>query len=318
MKRLSVIVLALGLLMAAAGCGANAAPSASDEPTGPATKVVKHALGKTEIPTDPKRIVLLNPYAVLDYLLALDVRPVGSTGGGGLDDYPFGYWLRDRTDGIEMVGDTEEPNLERIAAAEPDLILSNPWQEDIHNELGAIAPTVAVPLNYADYEKEFRYVADLLGRSEQAEEVIAAHRERLEMFEEGAGNAQDAEVSVIRVFPGSIGIEVGSYVTTVLESAGIERPQAQESLKETTDVSIEQTRLIDGDVILLYSADNGPEAEKNDQARQEFLDHPLLQNLDAARNDEVHVVDSRLWAGGGILWADAVLDDLEGILIEEP
>jgi iron complex transport system substrate-binding protein len=317
-RRIVALGLAAALAILAAACGEGSPTeeaSAGEASPPPVTRVVKHALGKTEIPTDPQRIVVLNPYSILDYLIALDIVPVGSTGGEGLDDYPFGYWLEGRTDGVEMVGGTIEPDLEQLAAVEPDLILSNPWQEDIHKELSQIAPTVAVPLSYSDYEEEFRYVADVVGRLDEAEAVIAAHHERLEAFKAAAGHRLDQEMSVIRVFPDSIRIEVGSYVTTLLDAAGIQRPPAQKSLKESADVSIEQARLIDGDVILIYSADSGAERDRNDKAVQKFLDHPLLGNLDAAREGRVHEVDSRVWAGGGILWADAILDDLSPLLV---
>lgn len=317
MKR-RVVVLGLAMVFAvAAGCRGSLPTedvSAEDPSSRYDTRVVKHALGKTEIPADPQRIVVLNPYAILDYLIALDMVPVGSTGGEGLDDYPFGYWLEGRTDGVEMVGGTIEPDLERVAAAEPDLILSNPWQEDIHKELNQIAPTVAVPLSYSDFEEEFRYVADVVGQADKAEELIEDHHDRLQAFKSTLGGSADAEVSVIRVFPDSIRIEVDSYVTTLLDAAGVRRPPAQEALKESIDVSIEQARLIDGDVILVYSADNGAEQDRNERAVGKFLDHPLFGNLDAARAGRVHEVDSRLWAGGGILWADMILDDLSGLL----
>lgn len=320
MKRwINICGVALVCAFLLAACGSTDRTTnetaAAQASTAPSTRVVEHALGEAEIPTGPQRIVVLNPYSTLDYLIALDVTPIGSTGGEGLDDYPFGYWLQGRTDGVEMVGGTIEPDLEKIAAVEPDLILSNPWQEDIHEELTAIAPTVAVPLNYSDYEEEFRYVADVVGRSEKAEEVIAAHHERLEVFK--AAMTEDPAVSVIRVFTDSIRIEVDSYVPTLLEAAGLRRSAPQDALEESVDASIEQVRLIDGDVLFLYSADNAADVDKNEKARQGFLDHPLFGKLDAARDGRVHVVDSRVWAGGGILWADAVLDDLQRFLIDE-
>lgn len=319
MKR-PIVTVVVAVLLAVSGVAcANSTPAeeafALEPSETPASHVVKHALGKTEVPGDPQRIVVLNPYAILDYLVALDVVPVASTGGEGLDDYPFGFWLEGRTDGIEMVGGTIEPDLEKIASAEPDLILSNPWQEDIHEELSQIAPTVAVPLSYADYEEEFRYVADVVGGSDRAEEIIAAHRARLEEFKSAAADSLDQELSVIRVFPDSIRIEVGSYVTTLLEAAGVRRPPAQEALKKSVDASIEQARLVDGDVIFIYSADNGPEAQRNAKAVEKFKAHPLFSNLEGAENNQVFEVDSRMWAGGGILWADAVLDDIERLLV---
>lgn len=215
-----------------------------------------------------------------------------------------------------MVGGTEEPNLEKIASLRPDLILSNPWQEDIHGQLSAIAPTVAVPLSYSDYEAEFRYVADLLGRSGQAERLLADHAQRLQAFRTAMGpRLADLEVSVVRVFPDRIRIEANSYVPTLLARAGVRRPAAQQNLAETKNLSLEQIEEADGDVLIVYSAANAETEAENARARGALQQHPLWRQLDAVKTGRVHFVDSFLWAGGGVLWADRVLDELSSYLL---
>ncbi|MFP5317800.1 MAG: ABC transporter substrate-binding protein [Acidimicrobiia bacterium] len=307
------------VLLATAACGAGASGddgaggAASPTTAAAAPRTVEHAFGRTEVPGDPRRIVVLNQYSLLDYLLAVGVKPVGSS-GDQVAGFPFGRWLQGQTEGVEMVGGTEAPNLEKIAALRPDLILANPWQTDLAPSLNQIAPTIGVPLTYAGYEDEFRFVAGLVGRSVKAEEVIARHRSRLEAFKSSMGTRlASTEVSVARLFPEQIRVEGKSYVTTLLAAAGMRRPPAHTD--EAMRLSPEQLPTIDGDVLFVYSAANAAAEPDNAKARAAFEQNPLWANLRAVRNGQVHVVDSFLWAGGGMSWADAVLDDISSRLL---
>jgi iron complex transport system substrate-binding protein len=301
------------------------APTPTAAPTEPTTpspsavvgfpKTVEHALGTTDIPAPPARIVVLNQYSLLDYLLAVDLRPVGSTGDPAAE-YPFARHLEGRSDGVEMVGGTEEPNLERIAGLGPDLILANPWQEDVYAELSEIAPTVGVPLEYRDYLTEFRWVADLVGRADQAEQVIAAHEARLDELRALLGpRAGELELTVVRIFPDQARVEGDSYVTNLLRSAGFELSDVHAD--DGAELSLERIPELDADAIVVYSAANAELEEDNAEAREAWFTSPLWENLAAARAGQVYVVDSFLWAGGGFLWAEAMLDDLERIVRTE-
>jgi iron complex transport system substrate-binding protein len=300
------VALLLGGAAAAAGCGADETSVA----TGPReARTVTHALGVTDVPAAPERIVVLNPYSLLDYLLALGIRPVGSSGDPAADD-PFARHLSDRTDGIAMVGPTESPNIERIAALEPDLILANPWQEDVYDRLSRIAPKVGVPLSYSDYEQELHDVAGLVGRGREAERLIEAHRERVTAFRRELGERLSRiEVSVARVFPGEIRVEGNSYVTRLMRAAGVRRPRGHDT-RDGLTLSPEQLPRIDADVLLVYSAANASTEEENAMARARLAANPLWRKLRAVRAGQVHEVDSFVWGGGGIIWADRVLDDL--------
>ncbi|MGH2381204.1 MAG: ABC transporter substrate-binding protein [Candidatus Limnocylindria bacterium] len=321
-------MISLAAVALLVGCTSVQAPSASPlattSPAGEASpspaaafpKTVKHALGTTEIPAPPERIVVLNHYSLLDYLLALNVPPIGSTGDPA-SDYPFASYLEGRTEGVEMVGGGEEPNLEQIAALAPDLILANPWQEDIYAELSEIGPTVGVPLSYSDYLTEFRWVAHLIGRTDAAEDLIADHEARIAEVEELLSNrAGELELSAVRIFPDSARVEGDSYVTTLLRSAGFALSPVHAD-PAGAELSLERIPELDADAIVVYSAANAQLEADNAAAREEWLDSPLWDNLAAAQADQVYVVDSFLWAGGGFVWAEAMLDDLEQLLRTE-
>ena len=323
---LSRLALLLALVALVTGCASVQPPSPSPDasPTAEASpsaaaglpKTVEHALGTTEIPATPEQIVVLNQYSLLDYLLALGLPPAASTGDPAAD-YPFASYLEGRTDGIEMVGGTEEPNLEQIAALRPDLILANPWQEDIYAELSEIAPTVGVPLSYSDYLEELRWVADLVGRSNEAEALIAEHETRIDSIRQLLGErAGELELTVVRIFPDSARVEGDSYVTNLLRSAGFALSPIHSS-PDGAELSLERIPELDADAVIVYSAANAQLEADNAAAREEWLDSPMWDNLAAAQAGQVYVVDSFLWAGGGFLWAEAMLDDLERLLRTE-
>lgn len=301
-----------GLIALAPGCG----NGEGSEGSSGETKRVEHALGESEIPVSPERIVTIATFQGLDSLLLLGGRPVGSAGDVGAD-YPFPPYQEGNTEGIEFVGDALEPNLEEISLLEPDLILSYDWQEDIFPRLSEIAPTVALKLDYQNYEKEFRYLAGVVGHGDRAEEVIAAHRERLGEFEAAMGSRLDGlEVSVVRIFPDSISLGGGSYVFELLDNAGLSRPESQRT-PEQIEISLEEVARADADVIFVYSASNANEEDANREARERILGEPLWQRLDAVEAGRIHVVDSFLWAGGGMRWAQLMVEDLFRYLVEE-
>ena len=74
-------------------------------------------------------------------LLALGVTPVGAVQSWTGD--PWYDHIADEMKDVEVVGLESEVNLEAIAALQPDLIIGNKMrQEDIYEQLNAIAPTV--------------------------------------------------------------------------------------------------------------------------------------------------------------------------------
>lgn len=101
---------------------------------------VQHAMGKTEIPGKPERVIVLTNEGI-EALLAVGVKPVGAVKAFTGD--PWYDHLKDQLKGVEVVGTEQEVNVEKIAALKPDLIIGNKIrQEAIYDKLNKIAPTV--------------------------------------------------------------------------------------------------------------------------------------------------------------------------------
>jgi len=101
-------------LMLLPGC---AASESRNEPSAE-TRSFEHALGTSEIPVKPERVITLND-TLMTHLLEVGFEPVGSCGIEGDRFRTEGF----DTSGIEHVGILNEPNLEAVARLEPDLVI---------------------------------------------------------------------------------------------------------------------------------------------------------------------------------------------------
>ena len=304
----SVLLVVVALALAACGGSGDGGGSASSSPA----RTIEHAMGETEVRGTPKRVVVLDT-GELDSAISLGVKPVGSVEaveGLGLPSYLEG------TDGIENVGTIEEPNLEKIATLNPDLILSSKLRhEQIYDQLSQIAPTVFTETTGVTWKENFAKHAEAMNRAQRGEGVMAGYDDRLGRFEGAMGDRLgETEVSVVRFLPGETRIyQRESFIGTVLEDAGLPRPPSQ-NVDEFAilNVSEEEIPKMDGDAVFVtvYGA---PE----DSTEERITSDPLWQRLEAVRQDRVYEVSDDLWMLGiGPTAAAEVVDDLEKDLSE--
>ncbi|MGH3946510.1 MAG: ABC transporter substrate-binding protein [Pseudonocardiaceae bacterium] len=304
-RRLIVVVFALVALMAT-GCGGSGADpdSAGTGGADSVPRVVQHAMGSTEITGNPARVVVLDT-GELDSVVALGITPVGAVRADattGLQSY-----LADRAQNVTMVGTINDPNLEEIAALQPDLILSNKVRhEQLYGKFSDIAPTVFAEKVGVSWKENFLLAGDALGKREEADRILADYEQKAKQVGQQFGDPSTLAVSMLRFTPTNIRLYgEGSFIGTILRDAGFARPQPQQVDKTFVEISREQLSLADGDV-LFYSSYG--ETEQN-----QLTAGPLWQRLGAVSSGRAHEVPDDLWyLGIGPIAADLVLDDMKG------
>ena len=190
----SSIALAASTPLSRLALGQDASPSAS--PTAISYPVtVNHDGGETVVEQEPTRIAALEWHLVED-LLVMGIQPVAIADVDG-----FKTWVTIDTqlaDNVQDVGLRQEPSLEALSAAEPDLILGLDYRDAaIYDQLADIAPTILLsaypkeegvtPLE--DLRERLRFEASFLNRASQADAAIAAMDATIE---EQAGAIADA------------------------------------------------------------------------------------------------------------------------------
>jgi iron complex transport system substrate-binding protein len=298
------------VLVAVPGCGdeeAGEGEGASRE-----TRTIEHALGRTEVPVNPRRLVSLDVGEITDILISLDREPVGSVTYGGDPKLPPA--LKGEFEGIESVGAAGEPNLEKIAALDPDLIVGFDYSvEPVHDELSGIAPTVAVA--YEDDWKEWlKEVAAAIGTKKKAEEVLARYRERVESLRP---KVQGTRVSVLEVRGEQLLLYgPNSSAGRVLTDLGIEVQPVPDNAEDISAggnrayvlVSTEFVPKLTGEHIFLISY------SLEDTTPQKLLRGPLWQKLPAVRERRVHPVQGLAWSNHGPIGVDRMIDEVEDAL----
>jgi len=223
-------------------------------------------------------------------------------------------YLEDDLADTKPVGTIGEPNLEAIAALEPDLILSNTVRhKDIYDQLSQIAPTVFAGDVGDTWKETLRLAGDALGKRAKADELIAEYEARAsEVGKEVSGGAPgEVEVSIVRFLPGQIRLYgEASFIGTVLADAGFARPKVQQVNETFVEVSPEEISKADGDVIFTTTY-----GKDDDTQVAEVTGGPLWAGIPAVKAGDVHQVSDDVWMLGiGVTAANLVLDDISKTL----
>ncbi|MBN9333764.1 iron-siderophore ABC transporter substrate-binding protein [Devosia sp.] len=272
---------------------------------------VTHAMGTTEVPDAPQRVVILTNEGT-EALLALGVRPVGAA--QSWDGNPWHAHLTDLLKGTTDLGTELAVDLEVLATLEPDLIIGTKVrQEKIYEQLSAIAPTVMSETIGGEWQDNMTFYASVLGKDAEAETALAAFNARTKAIHDALGDQVNEEISMVRFSPNRTRIYYKeTFSGLILDQIGFKRPAAQDKNEFAEEVTKERIPDMAGDRIFYFSNDlNGAEPEAN---LADWLADPLWNNLEAVKAGKAQRVSEIIWnTGGGIYSAHLMLDDIEKI-----
>lgn len=304
MRRGWAVVFALALLTSC-----QQRPSATSSPATPAgaTRTIEHAMGTSQVPMAPERIVVIDT-TPLDAALALGIQPVGTIRYGQPPEY-----LGEAASEIEVIGQYNRPNLEAILQLQPDLILgAKSISEELYPRLSQIAPTVFTEGagHDWDWKNNFQLFAQALDESAQAKQELAAYEQRLADLKASLDlPLQNITVSVLVISPrGIIAQTPKSFSGSVLQEIGFDRDVTQGTTEQFfVRLSREDLDAADGDLLFLIQ---NPEWQMTSKA--DFVSDPLWSKLDAVQQDAVCEVPAEVWtAGRSIIAANQILEDVE-------
>jgi len=323
-KMVMFLVLSLALLLA--GCGNKDSEEASNaddnkttqeesntdnSSTKNSSREVSHSLGATTIEGTPTKIVTLYQGAT-DVAVALGIKPVGVVESWA--DTPIYEYLQKDLEGVPLLGEETQPNLEEIAKLKPDLIVaSKNRHEEIYEQLSQIAPTV-VHQDVFDFKGTVNLIGEATGNEDKAKELLGKWENRVTDFQTKIkaklGDKWPISASVVNFRADHARVYPAGYAGEILTELGFKGPKnITESplpivLRFTDKESIPQ---MDADVIYMFYIED----EATKKTMEEWTSHPLWKELDAVKNDQVFRVEEVYWNfAGGILSAHIMLDDI--------
>ncbi|MFD4182334.1 ABC transporter substrate-binding protein [Rhodococcus sp. NPDC058514] len=308
---------AAAALIVLTGCStADSEPSAEATTSGAFPRTIEHALGSTEIPAAPKRVVALDT-SYSDAVLLLETDLVGyvTYRTATLPDYLGDSRTEFAKDAV-AVGPLAEPSLEKIAELQPDLIVSAKVRHgEIYDQLSKIAPTVMSETTGPTWKDNIRLLGRSLGKEDLAEQKIGAYEDRAAAVgDEINAKADNPTISVVR-FAGEPTARIyrsTSFSGIVLADAGLGRPASAspDPAKPSSianDISPELITEAEADLILVSTYHSPDGGTASTDAAQPFLTNPLWAGLHGRKID----VDDTVWmAAVSVQGAGGILDDL--------
>jgi iron complex transport system substrate-binding protein len=279
------------------------------------------------LPAQPKRIV------VLEFMFAEDLAAIGITPVGMADPEYYPVWIgydNARLATVPDIGTRQEPSLEAIAAAKPDLILGVGLRHaPIFAALERIAPTVlfkygpnfsedGARVTQLDWgRKILRTIGCLTGREEAARAVEAKvdagfARDSQRLADAGRRGGQVAWLQELGLPDRYWAFTGNSTAAGVAHALGLNLWPAEATREGTAYVSSEDLLKKPKLTVLFVSA------TETDVPLATKLDSPIWRFVPARSAGRVGLVKRNIWGFGGPMSALRLADTMTDTLLSLP
>jgi iron complex transport system substrate-binding protein len=260
------------------------------------------------LPANPQRVLTLSPDAFAN-AIALGITPI-ATAYDTTELLPT--YLQQLAQPNQLIGDANQPDLEKILRLKPDLMIAHPWA-NIAPQLPQIAPTVVLSKNLS-WQQDLLETAKILHREAIYPQLLAHYQQRISHLKARLGqNYVHQQISIAGIFP-EFAYTYGqqSSNSAILHDLGLQRPMLQQKNLIYAQEYLSQEYLTDIDGDVLFVITRGGQTGKEKQLQQQ-AHNPLWSKLRAVQNQQVYVVGYH-WHSGNYLSIMAMLDDIEAYL----
>lgn len=291
----------------AAGCGADESKDESGDMK--ETITVKHKLGETKIEKNPEKIVVFD-FGILDSLdaLGIDITALPkATIPSYLEKFKDKKYIN--------VGSLKEPDFEKIAEINPDLIVVSARQMELYDEFTKIGPTLYMELDTAHYMESFKENMKTIGKifekEQEIEEKLAAIDERIAAVKEKAKETKGKALIILANEGNISAYGPGSRFGLIHDEFGI--PAADENIAVSTHgQNISPEYIAEKNPDYLFVIDRGA-AITNQSSAEEIVETKLVKNTTAYKNGNIVYLNPDYWylSGGGLTSVAEMVSEIE-------
>lgn len=307
-------ILAVGVLFLGA-CGSSDKATGSKESTASSSTVeskmltVKDSEGNdVEVPNKPEKVVVFD-MGSLDTINQLGVGE--SVIAAPLKTLPK---YLETFSSIESAGGIKEPDLEKINALQPDLIIISGRQQDSQKDLEKIAPTLYLGVDssktWESTKSNIETIGTIFGKEAEAKEKITNLEEQIAEVKDAA-EASKAKGLVTLVNEGSLSAYGnGSRFGIIHDTFGV--ALADENIEVSThgqEVSYEYVLETNPDVLFVIDR---TKAIGGDDSKNNVSENELVKQTTAGKDGKVISLTPDVWylSGGGIESTELMIKDV--------
>uniref|UniRef100_UPI0040477634 siderophore ABC transporter substrate-binding protein n=1 Tax=Shewanella baltica TaxID=62322 RepID=UPI0040477634 len=275
---------------------------------------ITHKLGTTVITKRPVRVAALDMNEV-DYLEQLDIPVIGMP----KDFVP--YYLQDYSNNNDIVdlGAIVQPNMERIYALKPDLVLMSSIQANHYQALSNLAPTIHFDIDYQDSNSDYFDIVKqhllVLGKVFD-KQTLAKHKvDELESKLQNARKViQDRPEKALVVLHNNgafrfLGIR--SRYGFIYSGLGV-KPASLSEQMGLHGQPVSSEFILENNPDIIYVVDRTAVMERSPVLDKQSIDNPLLRETNAWKTGNIIFVDPEAWyiTGAGITSLNIIIDDV--------
>lgn len=308
MKKTLFVLCTIISLLTLTACGS------TDNKTKTPMMTVKDVKGEVEIPKNAKRIVDLSGNS--DILSILGYQVIGTANSDAYDYTKFPSYLEDTLKGATILGYSMQDtmDIEAVMNLEPDVIVISTVQEKMYEQLKEIAPTVMVQNEALNWKEDIRHMAEIFGRSTQAETWLKAYEKKADILSEKIKEKYGKDTSYLSFLASGGQFFVFSdagFGDVLYNDLGLSKPAG---MPKQSDISLpvvtyEGLAEIDADYIFLITTQ---------EMQKELENNRIWKNLLAVKNQHVVTLPSSPYFNQGYspIGREKLLDEIEGMLNE--
>ncbi len=310
-----------------AGCSSNKTEEKSTGgETSESSVTIVGSNGEVTLDKPAKKVVVLE-WTYAEDLLALGMQPAGMA-----DIQEYHNWVNidaELSDDVADVGGRQEPNLEAIAALEPDLIIGVSFRHDaMLADFEKIAPTVifnpypedeSIDL-YMEMTTTFNEIAKAVNKTDEAEKVLAHLDEKYEEakaeIEKADLKTKDVILTLAYTGPQAPEIRVftpNSMASQIIEKIGLKNVHVPDQF----EVFGSSTFNVEGlakyeDANYLYTVQ-----DEDNVYEKQLKDNAVWRNLNFVKEDRLFNLGGDTWLYGGPLSAETMLNEIVDTMVNK-
>lgn len=289
--------------------GACQAP-AGEERTGEDLLTVNDSRGEVEIPFNPQNVVVFD-FGYLDTLkaLGLEEQIIGT-----VTNNPPAY-LADFVSQYENVGTLKEPDTEKLAELQPELIVISNRMADFASELEKIAPVLLLTSDYEHYwdtaQQNIFTLAEVFGKTEEAEAAVAELQDKITNVK--AAFPEEEKALALMLNDGSLSaFSNGSRFSFLFDTLGF-TPVDAAIETSTHGQSIGYEGILEINPDILFVVDRSKAIQQGTESGNDLLNNEFIRKTNAYQKEQLVQLESDLWylSGGGLESIELMVEEVQ-------
>jgi iron complex transport system substrate-binding protein len=276
--------------------------------------VIDHNLGQTVIAHRPQRVAALDMNEV-DFLDQLGVPIAGMV----KDFVPHFLAKYNNDENVRDLGSIVQPNMEKIYALKPDLILMTPLHANQYQALSELAPTLHFDVDFRNSQSNHLEVikqhlldlGEIFDKQALAQQKVAEIDAKVEQVLAVTSDRPETALVVMHNNGSFSSFGLESRYGFVFDVLGV-KPASTEIATSLHGQPVSSEFINQADPDILYIIDRTAVMEGIPNIDVERLANPLLRQTKAWKNGKVILVDADAWyiTAASVTSLKIVIDDI--------